>query len=589
MDTNSQSRTKKNVFLLMALLSPAVILFALEMFLRLVGVGSSGRTEFIEVPSREEYVALNPEYVKKYFPTFQPSVPFTPFLQQKSDDSFRVVVLGGSSTAGFPYQFYHGFPRRLAAMLERSFTDRQVEVVNFGMSAVNSYTIWDLRNAVADMEPDAVVIYAGHNEYYGAFGVASTVNNVANWMWLKRLILRLKRTATYLLLEDILSPSQSAPAGEDRTMMAQVVREAGIDQGSDVYHLGVAQFEKNMADAIRTWVNRDVDVYIGTLVANLKDQPPLGSDSLAIEAYETGVTLMNAGDTAGARNAFVEARDLDPIRFRAPTAINDAIRSFTRVQGVTLVDLESEFRKRSSLGVEGDSLFTDHLHPNYLGYELVATVFFEAITSRESDSASRDQIMIDGVDEAAAKFQVARLKSGYPFQKKRTPAEENREFEEFVERQLKANRADDRLALNVLRGETVMPIALQQSLRNKKADRDTTGVLLTYRSLANWQPLNLNVINEAVGFSLSNTKYDWITGEIAAQSAHRNRDVNSMNALGLIELRGGHLAEAEAWLSLVEERDSLDRTMLFNLARLHVLKGDTLTAREYFNKFQSTN
>ena len=41
------------------------------------------------------------------------------------------------------------------------------------MAAVNSYVLLDFVDEILDVDPDAVLIYAGHNEYLGVFGVAS--------------------------------------------------------------------------------------------------------------------------------------------------------------------------------------------------------------------------------------------------------------------------------------------------------------------------------------------------------------------------------------------------------------------------------
>ncbi|HVO75336.1 MAG TPA: hypothetical protein VMT35_15005, partial [Ignavibacteriaceae bacterium] len=41
------------------------------------------------------------------------------------------------------------------------------------MTAVNSYTLLDLLPGVLNQKPDLILIYAGHNEYYGALGVGS--------------------------------------------------------------------------------------------------------------------------------------------------------------------------------------------------------------------------------------------------------------------------------------------------------------------------------------------------------------------------------------------------------------------------------
>ena len=62
----------------------------------------------------------------------------------------------------------------LGDRLETVFPGREVEVITTAMAAVNSYTLVDLADEIIEIRPDAVLIYAGHNEYLGILGVGST-------------------------------------------------------------------------------------------------------------------------------------------------------------------------------------------------------------------------------------------------------------------------------------------------------------------------------------------------------------------------------------------------------------------------------
>jgi len=52
----------------------------------------------------------------------------------------------------------------LQQRLQRAYPDRNVEVINTAMAAVTSYVLLDCRRDHCQ-QPDAVVIYTGHNEY----------------------------------------------------------------------------------------------------------------------------------------------------------------------------------------------------------------------------------------------------------------------------------------------------------------------------------------------------------------------------------------------------------------------------------------
>ena len=89
---------------------PVFAILVAEWTLNLAGVGEKTNAPLIYEQSNVDVQVFNPEYAGRYFDDFLPSVAFNPFQTNKSDGSVRIVVLGGSTTAGFPYQFYYGFP-----------------------------------------------------------------------------------------------------------------------------------------------------------------------------------------------------------------------------------------------------------------------------------------------------------------------------------------------------------------------------------------------------------------------------------------------------------------------------------------------
>ncbi len=58
------------------------------------------------------------------------------------------------------------------------------------------------------------------------------------------------------------------------------------------------------------------------------------------------------------------------------TATNDRIKELGREEGVFVVDLYEAFRRQ---GGDVSRFFTDHVHPNAAGYEVIAEGFFQAI------------------------------------------------------------------------------------------------------------------------------------------------------------------------------------------------------------------
>lgn len=579
---------KKVLFSVLMIVVPILLLLLLEGVARWVGVGAEGRDVFIQVPGKPTHQALNPAYVHRYFQGFAPSVAFHPFTVDKSPETFRVFVLGGSSTAGYPYHFYYSFSEHLRFCLQKVAPARAIEVVNLGMSAVNSYTLWDLRRAIVEAKPDAIVIYAGHNEYYGAFGVGSTVNAFAAGHAVKRLILRLKHSALYTALEQLLVRPPEQPVRQ--TMMARVVGDARITLDSEAYQAGLTQYERNMGDVLNTFADAGIPVFLGTVASNLKDQPPLGTEPRADAAYEQGLANWQAGQAEDARAAFLEAKELDGLRFRAPEAINEILRRFAASDRGMLVEVPTIADAGSKSGIADDGFFDDHLHPNAAGHAAIADAFFQAmqpqipwLAEQPPDSV---QAVMDPIESAYAQLQITVLEAGYPFNKTRSPAEVEAVTQRLL-RGVQQRSVYDSLAVVMATEQQPPPQLLLAGLQYAKVFGDTTYALRLYRALLHWQPFNTRLLEEAVGYAIAAQGYEADATAIVAFAWSRTQALNYLQAWAALELRQRNLRTADRLLTLAEERDPNAPITLFNKARLLVLQGDTLAARTYFDRYQN--
>lgn len=567
-------------------LLPCMLLLLVEVGLRWGGIGGEGREVFIRIPGKATHQALNPAYVTRYFQGFAPAIAFHPFALKKTPKTFRVFVLGGSSTAGFPYHFYHSFSEGLRAQLQAAAPDRQVEVVNLGMSAVNSYTLWDLRHALVEAEPDAMVIYAGHNEYYGAFGVGSNVYGLGGQHWVKRLILRFKRLALYAALENLWMPEPTSPPRQ--TMMARVVGDAAITYEQAAYQHGLAQYEHNMRDVLSTFNRARIPVFMGLVASNLKDQPPLGEEARAAKAYAHGTALLAEGRVTDAEAAFVEAKEYDGLRFRAPEAINTILQRLASSGLGQIVDVPDIAKVGSESGIADNRFFDDHLHPNAAGHAAMADAFYEAMRTEWSwlPGAHRSSVeRLDPIEATYAALQVDVLEVGYPFDKTRTPEEVERVVNQLL-RSTMSRSLYDSLAVIMATKQTSPPALLLEGLQFAKASQDTIRVLQFYRSLLHWQPFNTRLLEEAASFAVGSTAYDTWVEPIIAFAWARTHALNYLHGWAALQLRQQDLGVADQLLTIAEQIDPDARVMLFNKARLLVMQGDTSAARVYFERYQ---
>jgi tetratricopeptide (TPR) repeat protein len=263
--------------------------------------------------------------------------------------------------------------------------------VNLGITATNSYTIADLAPEVIAQRPDAVLIYAGHNEYYGALGAGSTETLGAVPAFV-RLYLRLQRFKTFLLLRNMVGVALAAAHGDSPfaapdphpSKMETVVRDQRIALGGKVYERGKRQFESNLLVALGAFRRAGVPVFIGSTPSNLRDQKPFGSlaapaDSSAATVFDSARAVLSRTDTARAGFLFARARDLDIIRFRAPGEFREIIKRAAAKTGAHYVPSEEAFASAARYGIPGEDLFLEHVHPNARGYLLLGRTYFESL------------------------------------------------------------------------------------------------------------------------------------------------------------------------------------------------------------------
>lgn len=369
---------RERFFLVLAALVPVAFFALLEGGVRLFW--RAGATPlFVEAPVGEgRWLLANPALAARWFAAeARPPAPSRELMRrEKPQRGFRVFVLGESAAQGFPYPRTGAFSRALAPMLRDLLPDDTVEVINLGIAATNSFSMLDILDEVLEHEPDAIVYYGGHNEFYGAFGAGSSVG-VPGSDGAARLFLRLQRVRSVRLANHLIGKVRRGGAAGDEaeaSFMGAVARDRAIALDGPVYARGVAQYEANLTRIVRRARDAGVAVYLASVASNERDQRPFASpdNAAADSAFALATARLAAGDSTGARDAFAEARDLDLIRFRAPSAFVDVARRVAAAEGAVYVPVAEAFAAAAPLGSPGRELFLEHVHPNEEGSWLVA-------------------------------------------------------------------------------------------------------------------------------------------------------------------------------------------------------------------------
>jgi lysophospholipase L1-like esterase len=433
------SSGRRGIFWIILVALPFALLGAAELGLRLAGFGQDREPLFISSQQQPDYLQANPRVVTRFFAAASQapavSIETAYFRKQKLPGSFRVFVQGESSAAGFPYGLGAALAGVLDQRLERLFPEREIEVISTAMAAVNSYALVDFADEIIAEQPDAVLVYVGHNEFLGILGVGSSMRLAAT-PGLTRTFLAARDLRLFQLMSRAYSRWQpgagpAAPSAGD-SLMARVAGERSIPLNSETYRRGVQQFESNLARLLAQYRAAGVPVFVGTLVSNERDQAPLailaGAENdaagAAKTAYHAAQDAEAAGQHAAAREGYAWARDLDPLRFRAPAAFNEVVRRVADAQSATVVDVQAAFAAASEHGLIGERLLLEHVHPNLDGYFLLADAFHDALLASTllpppdaplSVEDARAGMPVSDIDRYLGDYKVLRIRAGWPF------------------------------------------------------------------------------------------------------------------------------------------------------------------------------
>lgn len=453
-------------FKIIAVLLPIVLLLLLEGGLRVAGFGNN-LSLFVPDGKQPYLLHLNNKVSLRYFLKEKNATTGNTerFLKQKPANLIRIFVQGESTAVGFPYFHNGAFPRMLDYRLHWDFLQLNLEVINLSMTALNSYALYDFADEIIAQHPDAVIINVGHNEYYGALGVGSTGTFGSN-VAVARLGIALRKTKVGQLLSRtiaVFSP-EADKANYDRTLMERMVKQQEIPLGSPLYKVGIRQYEKNLDETLAKYERAGIRVFLCNTVCNLKGQKPFisidGPDSLrASFFYEQATLAYEQGNKAEAREAYLRAKELDALRFRAPEEINRVTKRLARkYKHVVFVDVKRILEGHSPDSIIGDELMLEHLHPNLKGHFLISEALVESFQQSSFLYANKDkQTNVDAAfkelpltvaDSLCGAYATMLLKEGWPFNEPMAPAAEK---EKSLEEALAGG-----LAVNTIKWEAAM-------------------------------------------------------------------------------------------------------------------------------------
>jgi tetratricopeptide (TPR) repeat protein len=414
-----------------AIVAPVLLLAVVEGALRLFHVGYSTSLMMPCTVHGRPTDCYNPFFAAPYFPPGMIKTPqFFSIEPVKPKGVYRIFVLGESAAMGDP-DFAYGFSRYLEVMLRTRFPQTKFEVINTGMVAINSHVSRAIAEELAKYQPDIFVIYAGSNEVVGPYGPGTVLTAGS----MKLPVIRASVLARSSRIGQLLAES-GQPGQEWRGMEMFLDKQVRAD--SPRMEPAYRNFAGNLRDMVEVANGAGAQVLVSTVATNLRDSAPFGSlhrVGLAPRALDSWNALVQQGATAeaaqsyadalnfyasarqiddqyaelefriarcysgmnnfaAAKEHYLHARDLDTLRFRADSRINQIIRATANGSGgkATLLDTEALLAGESQDGVVGGEMIYDHVHLTPRASYLFAREIFEPVVKAlptEARSAAR--------------------------------------------------------------------------------------------------------------------------------------------------------------------------------------------------------
>ena len=474
---------KKVLFYSVLVLIPFLFFIILELILRFIHYGDDLNLIVIKGEKDNKVYELNPKVGELYFSKMDISIPELypqSFEFEKSPNTYRIFCLGGSTTASFPHELNARFSSLLHDRLSAIYPHINFEVINVGMSAINSYTVKDFVRQLVHYKPDLFLMYMGHNEFYGAYGVGSTQSLGKNRTVIN-LYLHLHHVKIVQFLRNVIGSvqhyfyKQESSIKTDSTLMQAMVQNKTIAWKSKDYQTTKNAFQKNLLDIIEFVRKQEIPIIISNLVCNDKDFEPfesLSSSQLTPtqkqtwqQLFDQGISFekkqqyeealnnflqaaaidsspaqlhfcmgkcnLALGNIVKAKQSFQHARHLDALRFRASEEFNAIIDEACKQRDIPFVNMKAVFEEHSSHDIIGNELMLEHLHPNFNGNFLMAKAFTQAIVEsgyaihpaedlQFSDDNIRKRSHVTDFDLEIAFIKIENLTEHWPYKHKIT-------------------------------------------------------------------------------------------------------------------------------------------------------------------------
>ena len=392
------SRRKLWLFRFIALLLPVGLLVAVEILLRLAGVGFDPHFFKAQKIGGENFLVQNEEFGFRFFPRETARSPGTlRMLAEKAPGTIRIFILGESAAMGDPEPSY-GPARFMETQIREKFPNQKFEVVNVAFTAINSHVILPIARECARHSGDFWIIYMGNNEMVGPFGAATVFGSQAAPLPYVRFVTAVEATRLGQLFAGLArkvhgeKPAASSWGGMQMFLNNQIAPDSPLKQSVH------RNFKKNLQDILLAGTGSGAKILLNTVAVNLKDCPPFASlpgaaGGRSAEAnYREGQSLLAQNRCTEAHGHLQQASDDDALPFRTDADENEAIRVAAKTfsqNGVTLLDAAEALAADTPEKMCGDETFYEHVHFNFYGAHRLGLLWAQQLEKMLPPNLSR--------------------------------------------------------------------------------------------------------------------------------------------------------------------------------------------------------
>jgi hypothetical protein len=341
---------------------------------------------------------------------------------KKPENTIRIFCLGSSACASWPHPPTETFSAYLQQSLAFAYPNKQIEVINAAAHGFAAYRTRRVLDEVLQMEPDAVIVWEGNNEFledrnYDPPNMPITFlsRHLRTIQWLNSKF-RSPNKMSGKELNDVAHFFWTRTRQQSLKLRADPVQFAQVEE----------HFHLSMEHMVNESYRHHVPIVLCTVPVNLRGWLPAVSHNrlsgeqlqqwqkfyyearrcLINHQYREGIQIMHRaivlenehaesyfwlgrlleadGQKAAARDAYSKARDLDYNPFRALSGFNETIRTLAEQherEGVHLLDLDNIFGHATQYAAPGFDMFLDYVHPTKMANLLVAESAFGLVIS----------------------------------------------------------------------------------------------------------------------------------------------------------------------------------------------------------------